>query len=162
MSSSSPPHPQYSLGKPLILRNCFLLKPETPPKYPAYGNLKEKGSSQLQTVHTSYSSVNPYIGMLDKRMLYYFQGIVTKTTIRKKISWTLFRLSECSSQCQTWWYCQGLNNKPFPKQLWVSHFYLEKTNIGWWGGTANSIAASQLQGSGSSVLQSSGELGNTS
>lgn len=32
MSSSSPPQPQYSLGKPLILRNWALLRPDTPPK----------------------------------------------------------------------------------------------------------------------------------
>lgn len=32
MSSSSPPQPQYSLGKPLILRNWDLFRPDTPPK----------------------------------------------------------------------------------------------------------------------------------
>lgn len=60
MSSSSPPHPQYSLGKPLIFRNCVLLRPETPPKYPEYGSLqrisRRDGVSQARN---GFRSIEP-------------------------------------------------------------------------------------------------------
>lgn len=43
MSSSSPPQPQYSLGKPFIFRYWSGVSAETPPKYWGYGRLGEKG-----------------------------------------------------------------------------------------------------------------------
>lgn len=39
MSSSSPPQPQYSLGKPFIFRYWSGVSAETPPKYWGYGRL---------------------------------------------------------------------------------------------------------------------------
>lgn len=115
MSSSSPPHPQYSLGKPLILRNCFLLKPETPPKYPAYGNLKEKRSSQTQTVHNQQK--------------YYFQGMLQKQVLKRKGQDLFDFCSQKQNVKVNWWYCWGLNNNSFPKRLWFSPFYLEKQSV---------------------------------
>lgn len=40
-SSSSPPQPQNALGKPLIILNCFTVRPLTPPKNSLYGSLVE-------------------------------------------------------------------------------------------------------------------------
>ena len=45
MSSSSPPHPQYWLGKPFILRYWFGVTAETPPKYWEYGSLHQRGKN---------------------------------------------------------------------------------------------------------------------
>lgn len=42
MSSSSPPQPQYSLGKPFIFRYWSGVSAETPPKYWGYGRLRTK------------------------------------------------------------------------------------------------------------------------
>lgn len=41
MSSSSPPQPQYWLGKPFIFMNWSGVSAETPPKYCGYGSLRE-------------------------------------------------------------------------------------------------------------------------
>lgn len=42
MSSSSPPQPQYSLGKPFIFRYWSGVSAETPPKYCGYGRLESE------------------------------------------------------------------------------------------------------------------------
>lgn len=44
MSSSSPPQPQYSLGKPFIFRYWSGVSAETPPKYWGYGRLRRETS----------------------------------------------------------------------------------------------------------------------
>ena len=44
MSSSSPPQPQYSLGKPFIFRYWSGVSAETPPKYWGYGRLGKERS----------------------------------------------------------------------------------------------------------------------
>lgn len=47
MSSSSPPQPQYSLGKPFIFRYWSGVSAETPPKYWGYGRLGKERVPQV-------------------------------------------------------------------------------------------------------------------
>lgn len=59
MSSSSPPQPQYSLGKPFIFRYWSGVSAETPPKYWGYGRLGRErclGSTSVLGRH-SYPTI---------------------------------------------------------------------------------------------------------
>lgn len=52
MSSSSPPQPQYSLGKPFIFRYWSGVSAETPPKYWGYGRLRTKRSGLFTNLNS--------------------------------------------------------------------------------------------------------------